>query len=357
MVKPRSTIRHVKFVHNKRTGKTYAYFNTGRKKPDGKPIYFTLPDPDSVEFWASLASCKAGRNRKAAEVYTVAKLCDDYERSEEFNKNRSAGTRKTYGAYIPVVVDLLGKADVNAVTRAHIQLILDGEEWGAGKRNLFVAVIGALYKWARARGKTEAHPTRGIEKAEMGEHLAWPDEMLATALAAPNDRVRLAVALLYYTGQRIGDVCAMRWGNVKDGAISFTQQKTRKSMGVPFFSDLKAELDSYGKRGLTLLTNRIGGPMRPDNLRDEIKAFCKANGHPELVPHGLRKNAVIHMLTVGCTVAQTAAITGQTYQLVEYYAKRIDQRRMAGEAMAKMEHHSNVQKLENAGRKPADSRG
>ena len=40
-----------------------------------------------------------------------------------------------------------------------------------------------------------------------------------------------------------------------------------------------------------------------------------------LVFHGLRKSAVVTLLEAGCTDAEVSAITGQTRQMVEHYAR------------------------------------
>lgn len=344
---------HVRYVRSK--GRTYAYFNTGRKK-DGKTEYTPLPKPGSPGFFDSYASCMAARNRKAAPAYTAAKLFDEFQSSREFEA-LAAGTQKAYGIYLRLASELLGKALVDDLTRADVQYILDHENWGAAKRNLFVSVIGAAYKWGRGRDKARIWPTREIPQAETGEHKAWPDEVLEAGLVAKDDRVRLAVALLFYTGQRIGDVCAMRWSNIKGGAIKVVQQKTGKALTITLSTDLKAELDRYGKRGLTILTAAHGGPLSTEQLRANLKAFCRDQGHPDLKPHGLRKNAVIALLMSECSVAETAAITGQTYQLVEYYARQIDQERMGEAAIFKLEQRRATQTRENSSRKAADSRG
>ncbi len=337
---------HVKYVRAK--GRVYAYFNTGRKKGD-KPIYTALPRPGGVGFYDSYAVCVAARNRTPGEIYTFERLCDDYRSSREFTVKLSAGTQKAYAVYLRLAVELLGKAPVDDVTRSDVQEILDRANWGAGKSNLFVAVIGAAYKWGRARNRTNATPTREIESIETGERMAWPDDVLTAGLEAESDRTRLAVALLFYTGQRIGDVCAMRWASIKGNAIKVTQQKTGKMLTIPLHRDLRAELDRHGKKGLTLLTNAVGGPLSADRLRLDLKALVADAGHPTLVPHGLRKNAVIALLTAGCSVAETAAITGQTYQLVEYYARQIDQERMAEGAILKLEQSDDRKTLGKTG--------
>lgn len=55
------------------------------------------------------------------------------------------------------------------------------------------------------------------------------------------------------------------------------------------------------------------------------------------VPHGLRKNAVIALLEAGCTVAEVAAITGQSYAVVEHYAARVNTERLGSAAILKLD--------------------
>ena len=55
----------------------------------------------------------------------------------------------------------------------------------------------------------------------------------------------------------------------------------------------------------------------------------------DLQPHGLRKNAVIALLEAGATVHEVSAITGQTPQMVEHYAREVNQEVLADSAMAK----------------------
>ncbi|GEM_PF-1238324 len=345
MAKLPPKLPHVRYVRAK--GRIYAYFNTGKKK-DGKPVYTPLPKPGEVGFFDSYASCCAGRNRTVATVYTAEQLFDEFQSSKDF-ATLAEGTRRAYAIYLRLACELLGKAIAEDITRGDIQLILDNENWGAGKRNLFVAVIGAAYRWGRSRDKVTISPTRDISSEETGEHLAWPDDVLEAALKADDAMVRLGAHLLFYTGQRIGDVCKMTWASIKGGKIRITQQKTGKSLGIRLHSNLIGELERQGRRGITLLANESGGPIRAPLLRARLKKFCAARGQPDLRPHGLRKNAVIALLTAGCSVAETAAITGQTYQLVEYYARQIDQERLGDAAILKLERSGDTQTAAKTG--------
>lgn len=328
----RTPLDHVKYVKSK--GSIYAYFNTGLKK-DGKPIYNRLPDPASPSFWASYASMKAARERRGRPSYTVASACDGYESSPEFER-KAKNTQKLYGYALRIIRDTLGKAPINDLRRQHIQKVLDNGLPSPSAHNIFLAVLGVVYRHARKQGKTDLRPTQDFDKLDTGSHSAWPEPVLDAALQSKHDRVRLATHLLFFTGQRIGDVMKMRWSDVRGDEIHVVQQKTDKSLWIPMLAELRDELARTPKRGLTIITNQDGNPMTPQVIRRELKAHGDAMG-VEVVPHGLRKNAVISLLEAGCSVAETAAITGQTYQIVEQYAAQINQRRMGKAAILKLD--------------------
>jgi integrase len=335
MAKP-PRLDHVKYVRSK--GKLYAYFNTG-KKLHGKPIYARLPCPSSASFWASYAAFKAGRERRAKAAYTVASACDGYEASSDFAR-KAAATRKLYSYALRIVRDALGKAPINDLQRHHIQKVLDHGLPSPSMHNPFLAVLGLVYRHARREGRTELAPTRDFDKLDGGTHEPWPEAVLEAGLQSEHDRTRLAVHMLYFTGQRIGDVCKMRWSDVRDGSISVVQQKTGKHLWIPMLAELRAELERTPKRGLNIITNHEGHPMTPQVIRRELKAHGAALG-VEVVPHGLRKNAVISLLEAGCSTFEVMSITGQSQNIVADYAKGLDQKRMSGAAILKLERKRN----------------
>lgn len=328
---------HVRFTRAK--GTLYAYFDTGRRKPNGRPVYAAMPPFGSIGFYDSYAAMKAARTKREVVEYTVADLCNDYEKSQAFN-DLKPNSQRVYRASLKKVIDHLGDYPVNDLTSDDVQGILDNDIDTAGKHNNFLAVVGVIYTWARSpRGgrKTTLKPTEGIAKRKTGEHQPWPDEILDAGIAAEDDDIRLAVRLLYFTGQRIGDVLQMRWSDVRDGMVEIVQEKTGKRVWIPLLDELREELDRTPKRGLTIIANARGNRRSDEQVRAELQAFTAALG-VKTVPHGLRKNAVNALLEAGCTVAETASITGQSYKVVEHYAKQINQRRMAKAAILKLEN-------------------
>lgn len=333
-------LKYVKFVPAK--GNLYAYFNTG-KKVAGRLVWAKLPPPTSPDFFTSYAAMLGARTKSTQRVQTITDLVAAYERSQDF-KQLAAASKRLYTFTLKRVLEHLGKFPVEGVERRHIREILTNRMNGNGSRNVFLAVVGIIYKWARDNDLADRHamPTEGIKHFPIGQHEPWPEELLEAALSASHDRVRLAVNLLYYTGQRIGDIMKLRWSDIRNGRLVMTQQKTGKALHIPLHSALVAELSQTKKAGLTIMTSWRGQPLHQGVIRDELKAFGVEHGH-EVVPHGLRKNAVNALLEAGCTVHEVMAITGQSARIVEHYARRVDQHRLGEAAILKMERSKNFQ--------------
>jgi len=59
----------------------------------------------------------------------------------------------------------------------------------------------------------------------------------------------------------------------------------------------------------------------------------------KVVPHGLRKNAVISLLEAGCTAAEVSGITDQSLQMVEHYARGRNSLTLGRAAIIKLDAH------------------
>jgi len=52
-----------------------------------------------------------------------------------------------------------------------------------------------------------------------------------------------------------------------------------------------------------------------------------------IVIHGLHKSAVVTLLEAGCTTTMVSAVTGQSLQMVEHYARGVNQTKLADAAI------------------------
>nr|WP_179220727.1 tyrosine-type recombinase/integrase [Sphingomonas laterariae] len=329
-------------------GRDYYYFDTGTLNEAGKPVYKRLPDPKERNFGAVYASLMAHVTQRAnirTEI-TLSRMIDLYQRGATYGAMKPA-SKKLYDIQLRKIDDAFRGAPANAVERRDTVLLLDSLAGKPATANVVLAVLRALYKWGRDRGHVTIDPAAEIDTFDVGEHDPWPEALLDEALASDDDRVRLATAMLYFTAQRIGDVCLMRWSDIRDGRFEFTQQKTGRMMSVPVHASLAAILATTPRTGLTIMASAAGKPFHVSTVRNWLQAFAAERSY-RIVPHGLRKNAVNSLLEAGCSTGETSAISGQSLAVVEHYAKRRANVRMGSAAILKWEGHKvNRKTLEN----------
>ena len=328
----RKSLAYVKTVRAR--GHVYHYFDTG-EKVDGKPVHKRLPAKTDPTFGRVYAAMLGHRSRRGQTTLTVIDFVEKYQASKQFEK-LSEATRRLYRTYQRRFVEALPTAPAGEVESSDIVALFEKMAATPGAANMMLASVGALYKWGRSSTVrlVTNRPTDDIDPNDIGEHSPWPRELLEEALNAEDDTIRLAVHLLYYTAQRIGDVVKMRWTAIEDGSLSVHQQKTRKDLRIAIHPELARELAGRSRDLRPILLNSDGEPFLTARLRHAIQKWASDRGHA-VVPHGLRKNAVIALLEAGCTVVEAAAVSGQSLRVVEYYAKQRDQHRLAKTAVLK----------------------
>lgn len=330
-------LQYVKTVRAR--GHVYHYFDTGRDVR-GKRVFKRLPDKSDKGFGASYSAHLAARERRlnVAESPTVKFASNAYQRSPEFRK-RAQATQNTYLIYLNVIEDQIGDAPVAEVRRADLRELMDKMQDTPGAANMLAGVARNIFKYALEREWIEVNPAASLTAFEMGDdtHEPWPENLIEEALGDAS--VRVPVALLYFTAQRIGDVCKMRWTDVRDGFVEVRQQKTGKMLDIRLHDRLRNILAETPKAAMTIIHGPKLRPARVPTLRLQLQKWAKDRGH-HVVPHGLRKSAVNALLEAGCTMGETSAISGQSLQMVELYAKRRNNRRMGSAAILKWENAS-----------------
>lgn len=331
------------YVHKKvAKGKTYYYFNVG-VDDSGNRVLKRLPDVRSPKFASAYQAAKGQRTKGGGSegANDFDWLCRVYEKSPEFRKLAEA-SKQLYTRHLGYAnADFRNKAGRSAplsvLSAEHVIILRDKYAHAPGTANAILKAVGALYAWARkpGRGYVKANITEGVDHIEGGEHEPWPEWLVEEALNDP--AVRLPVALLYFLGQRIGDTVKLGPQNVVRGAVVVTQQKTDTTLTIPVHSRLAEIIEADAPKGaMVFLVGERGKPLSAPGVRARIQKWAKARGQ-EIVPHGLRKNAVNSLLDAECSVAEVSAITGQSLQMVEHYAKKRDRRHLGRSAILKFE--------------------
>lgn len=325
-------------------GREYFYFATGAKDAKGREILSPLPHKRDLAFGGAYARALAARSQRhnatAGGYLTLAELVAKYERSPEFKK-LTDNTRRSYGRYLARAVKLVRDRNglsppAASIAPTHIAELRDHLSDTPGAANQTVRALGAMYAWASRpeQGHVPGNPTAKITLFAQGEHEPWPESLLEEALADP--AVQLEVALLYFTGQRIGDAVKMQWSDIKGGEIRVFAQKTRSRLWIRLAADLAALLDKQARSSTSILTNAWGRPYTAASLRQKLQAWAKARGY-KVVPHGLRKNAVNALFEAGCTAAEVSAITDHSLAMLEHYGKGRSKARIGRAAIVKLD--------------------
>ncbi|MEA1071306.1 site-specific integrase [Sphingomonas sp. LY160] len=318
-------------------GKPYFYFDTGMKKEGGLAILTRLPDIRDPKFGGALARAQAARTMrgKRSTALTLDALMRQYEKSPEFAK-LSAASKRSYLRYLGVANQLMRDGTesipVFKVEKQDIIALRDHLSSNHGAANQAVRALSALFSWAIANGKVKDNPAYKVAKFESKDHQPWPDDLLEEGLNDP--QVGLAVALFYFTGQRINEVIRMSRRDLAGDHMNVYVQKTKSHIKVAILPDLMERLRGAGSE-MALLVNSNGQPWTANGLRQKLQLWAKERGH-HVVPHGLRKNAVIALFEAGCTAAEVSGITDQSIGMLEHYAKARNKLALGQSAVVKL---------------------
>jgi integrase len=298
-----------------RHGKKRYYYQYRRGKPDAG-TRIRLPDnPHSPEFWADLNRVRHRVSEitlpSGERIGDIEEMVADYIASPHFNA-LARSTKREYIRYLHMLVDGLGNEKPEALLPHDVARIRDNI--GAskpGKANAMVRVIGALYVWGRERGWCKINPADGIRKLKGGEYKPWPPEALAVIDGLRPD-IAFACKIALHTGQRMGDVIAMKRTDIQSGKIFVRQEKTGKELLIPLHPEIREAILSG--QGESICWKQAGsGDWTTEQFEAAFqRERAKVPALQNVVFHGLRKNATVKLAEVGCTTHEIASITGMS---------------------------------------------
>lgn len=285
------------------------------------------------------SSRKAGRKRPRFGAESIGALIIAYKASPEWARMASA-TQANYTVYLKVL-EAAPHDPVAGVTRRDVLALRDAiaSTRGNGAAQGFVRAASALFSWAVDREWIDATPVVRIKALPKGALPAWTAEQVDVALARLSEPLRRAVLLAAHTGQRRGDLCALRWDAYDGNTLRFRQQKTGQAMALAVSPILRAELDAWRRdaKTLTILADPTGKPWNPQYLSSQMKKALTRIGMPGLNIHGVRKYVAASLASDGASTHEIAAMTGhRTLGMVQHYTDSADRERLAEQAVNRM---------------------
>ncbi len=293
------------------------------------------------------------RERKGS----IAALITEYKASADW-LTKSANTHRSYKPHLDWMRENWGEYDAARLKRRNILVRRDQLLDTPRTADLFVQVVSKLMSFAINRDYRLDNPALKIDKVNKANpYEAWTDEEIALFRKTAPPHVRILFLTLLYTGQRESDVVRMSRATLQLGYVEINQQKTGKPTKVKLHEGLKRELKRHKVESVEhLLVNSRGQPWTADGARTALYDVREAAGLLHVVPHGLRKNALVYLFEAGATTVQAASVTNQSLQMVEHYWNRWRQAKLAEQAISLWEENERRTKKAARGDKNAGRR-
>ena len=341
-----------------RHGNTRYYF-----KPRSAPRKIRLPgQPGASEFMAAYHACLAGAPLPAtaappvlpaADAKSVRWLCQQYLAHHAF-KDLDVKTRRPRQSILQQMCDMpfseagkmrVGDAPFAEMPSRVIRRIRDRCADRPEAANNWLKSIKVLFKWAVAEEYCHNNPAKDVPKIRVdseGFHTWTLEEVAQFEAAHPVGTMqRLALALLLYTGCRRADGVSFGPQHIKDGWLTYTQNKNRNTLPVtlslPVLPELHRVIAATPCRHLTFLVSQYGKTYSIEGFGKRWRKWAVAAGLPHCTPHGLRKAGAVRAAENGATAHELMAIFGwKDIKQAERYTRKVVQRNIAGGAMEKM---------------------
>ena len=161
----------------------------------------------------------------------------------------------------------------------HVAAIMDAWRDKPAMANRLSTVLKLAFNLAVRAGQCDSNPVTSIAPNASNKRTRYLSDQESQAIwtAAP-PALRCIMDLAYLTGQRIGDVLAIRQLDLTERGIEIDQDKTGKRLTIRWTPDLRAAVDAaktlHSTAKLILLAQRNGKPRSYSGVRDLWDRAC-----------------------------------------------------------------------------------
>lgn len=164
--------------------------------------------------------------------------------------------------------------------------------------NRILSFLRIVFGYALEWQEVDSNPCIGISRhAEARRDRYITDREFGALLNAASPYIRSILEMCYLTGQRIGDVIAIRLADISDEGVAFTQEKTGAKLIVAMTPDLKTVIDQAKAlprkiRTLTLFCSRTGKPVSYATVKMAFQALREKTGITDVTIHDIRAKSL-----------------------------------------------------------------
>jgi integrase len=268
---------------------------------------------------------------------TFADAAREYLEHAERVKGAKPSTLKDYRSMLAeagAIMGAIGAKKLGSITAADVEGLLEAvQSGGASARtvNKVRGMVGAVFNLAVRKAKCATNPARATDRRREGGRPAIDTycgaevEVLAAAAADEQDAAMFRTAA--YTGMRLGELLALRWGDVGDGMIVVqravsagvvTDTKSHRIRHVPLPPRLEEQLrrlrgrpDFVGDAEL-VFPDWCGRPLTRFGVADRFKRARDAADLRPLTFHGLRHSYCSMLAAAGVPLHEIQAAAGHS---------------------------------------------
>jgi len=236
-----------------------------------------------------------------------------------------------------------GNKHMDTLERRHVVLMVDAMAKTPVAARDFLRCLRQLIAYAISIGIRQDDPTAGVRvKVPKSDGFrTWGEQDIAAfqATYAVGTKPRLALELLLGTAARCADVVRIGRGNVRNGTLHMTQQKTGRALTIPVTAALADAINAAApSEHVVFLINERGQAFTARGFSKWFVKMCERVALKGLSAHGIRKAACRRLAEAGCSANEIAAISGHaSLREVERYTRAADQARMARNAVERTE--------------------
>jgi integrase len=332
-------LKYVK-AYRDRTGKWRYYL----RKRGYKPIPLK-GEPGSDEFLESRREAMETRKDISSPgliMGSIGALCREYQDSAEFTE-LAESTRREMGYVLAGLSKKHGDKLLRHLKRSHIMSWKDALKNKPGAANKMLRTIKALLAYAVLKEYLTANPAEKIKLMKLGRYRAWSDEELRLFEVKweRGTLERMIFDLALYTGQRRGDLAAMRRDQVLGNNIRLTQHKTGTDLVIRVHNYLAASMGAFlsTHKAKTIIAGPTGTAIHPFTMAAIFRDACRTANLPmDCVLHGLRKTTARILAELGM---KSSPITGHlTRAMQDEYERDANQEKMGTAAILSWEKAS-----------------
>jgi integrase len=212
-------------------------------------------------------------------------------------KPLKSNTTKQYDIAARKLAKALAEFEPQEVTQGDVNKMM--REWRdtPNMANRCLSLLKSVFQYALDVGYITQNPCTGVKRRkEVKRDRLLTIEELSAIYQAAGPRLRVIIDLCILTGQRIGDVLAIRRADMTDEGIRFIQQKTGAKLTVAWNAEIREAVErakglNANIRALTLLHNRRGKTPDYRTVRDQWELACQRAKVSDAHIHDLRAMA------------------------------------------------------------------